>query len=82
MRARGTVAACVALALLASGCNPNDRAFFREGIGTELYTADVLPATDLQNIYLDQLCRQSSFIAAPFSRAAFRASASGRPPAD
>src|SRR5436853_2792794 len=59
MRARGTVAACVALALLASGCNPNDRAFFREGIGTELYTADVLPATDLQNIYLDQLCRQS-----------------------
>ncbi|TMJ05626.1 MAG: hypothetical protein E6G97_02890 [Alphaproteobacteria bacterium] len=59
MRTKGAVATCVALALLASGCNPNDRAFFREGIGTELYTADAIPATDLQNIYLDQLCRQS-----------------------
>jgi hypothetical protein len=56
------VAAIVALglALLVSGCDANDRQYFREGIGTELYTADTASATELQNIYLDYLCRQSS----------------------
>ena len=64
MRA-GIVACCVGLALLVSGCDPNDRNFFRNGIGTELYTADAATATELQNIYLDYLCRQSgSFVGA------------------
>jgi hypothetical protein len=61
----GAILACVGLALLAGGCNPNERAFFREGIGTELYSADALPATDLQNIYLDHLCRQSAPFVGP-----------------
>jgi hypothetical protein len=64
MRA-GIVASCVALALLVSGCDPNERNYFRSGIGTQLYTADTASATELQNIYLDYLCRQSnSFIGA------------------
>jgi hypothetical protein len=64
MRA-GIVAWCVGLALLMSGCDPNDRIYFRDGIGTQLYTAETASATELQNIYLDYLCRQSnSFIGA------------------
>lgn len=53
------VVACVGLALPTSGCDPNDRTYFRQGIGTELYTADTASATELQNIYLDYLCQQS-----------------------
>lgn len=59
MRGFGIVAGCVGLAMLASGCDPNDRAYFRGGIGTDLYTVDTATATELQNVYLDQLCRQS-----------------------
>jgi hypothetical protein len=60
MRTATIAAACVGLALLVSGCDPNDRTYFRNGIGTELYTADTASATEFQNIYLDYLCRQSS----------------------
>lgn len=64
MRA-GIVAGCVGLAMLLSGFDPNDRSYFRSGIGTELYTVDAASATELQNIYLDYLCRQSgSFVGA------------------
>jgi hypothetical protein len=59
------IAGCVGLALLASGCDPNDTTYFRQGIGTELYTADTASATDLQNIYLDYLCRQSNSYIGP-----------------
>jgi hypothetical protein len=59
MRA-GIVASCIALALLVSGCDPNDRTYFRDGIGTQLYTAETASATEFQNIYLDYLCRQSN----------------------
>jgi len=59
MRGKCAITACVGLALLAGGCTPLEKMYFREGIGTELYSPDVLPATELQNIYLDHLCRQS-----------------------
>jgi hypothetical protein len=59
MRGVGVVAGCVALAVLVSGCAPNDRTYFRGGIGTDLYTADTATTTELQNIYLDNLCRQT-----------------------
>jgi hypothetical protein len=59
MRKFGIVAGCVGLALLVSGCDPNDRMYFRGGIGTDLYTPDAALATDLQNAYLENLCRQS-----------------------
>jgi len=60
MGSAGIVAACVGLALLVGGCDLNDRNYFREGIGTDLYTGDTATATELQNVYLDYLCRQSS----------------------
>jgi hypothetical protein len=59
MRIPAIVAGCIALATLLSGCDANDKAYFREGIGTDLYTTDIAAATDLQNTYLDNLCRQS-----------------------
>jgi hypothetical protein len=65
MRAAGVLAGCIALAMLVSGCDPNDRNYFHNGIGTELYTPDTASATDLQNIYLDNLCRQSESFVGP-----------------
>jgi hypothetical protein len=59
MRA-GIVAWCVGSALLVAGCSPNDRAYIRDGIGTQLYTADTASAAELQNIYLDYLCREAN----------------------
>ena len=59
MRGAWGVAACMGLSVVVSGCDPSDKAYFRGGIGTELYTADIAAATDLQNVYLDNLCRQS-----------------------
>jgi hypothetical protein len=59
MRIPGIVAGCIALATLLSGCGPNDKAYFRDGIGTDLYTTDIAAATELQNAYLESLCRQS-----------------------
>jgi len=59
MRGKAAIVACVGLALLAGGCNPLEKMYFREGIGTDLYTVDSATATDLQNAYLDHLCRQS-----------------------
>jgi hypothetical protein len=55
----GIVAGCAALALLVAGCDPVERNYFRTGIGTQLYTSETASATELQNIYLDFLCRQS-----------------------
>ena len=53
------VAGCMALALVVAGCDPNERNYFRTGIGTQLYTTETASATELQNIYLDYLCRQA-----------------------
>ena len=59
MRA-GIVAFCVGLALLVGGCDPNDRVYIRDGVGTQLYTAETASAIELQNIYLEYLCRSAS----------------------
>lgn len=59
MRA-GIVAGCVALALLVGGCDPNDRVYIRDGVGTQLYTAETASSIELQNIYLEYLCRSAS----------------------
>lgn len=58
MRA-GIVAGGVALALLVGGCDTNDSRFFRYGIGTNLYSEDIVQATQHQDIYLTELCRQA-----------------------
>ena len=63
MRRFCVIMVCLVLAFAVSGCDPNDRVYFRDGIGTDLYTPSSLEAADLQNIYLDALCRQSlSFV--------------------
>jgi hypothetical protein len=56
----GIVAGFTALAMLVAGCDPNERDYFRSGIGTQLYTAETASATEFQNIYLDYLCRQAN----------------------
>jgi hypothetical protein len=43
-----------------SGCDPNDRAYVRDGVGTQLYTAATASSIELQNIYLEYLCRSAS----------------------
>jgi hypothetical protein len=58
MRA-GIVAGCIALALLVGGCDTTDSRFFRYGIGTDLYSEDIVQTTQLQDIYLTELCRQA-----------------------
>ncbi len=59
MRSGGIVAGCIALALLVSGCDTTDSRFFRYGIGTELYSEDIVQTTQLQDLYLTELCRQA-----------------------
>jgi hypothetical protein len=78
MRRFGIVAGCVGLAMLVSGCDPNDRAYFRSGIGTELYTVDSANVAELQNLYLDYLCKQSR----PFVGAGAPGCAEERIPSD
>lgn len=58
MRA-GIVAWCVGLSLLVSGCDTTDSRYFSYGIGTNLYSEDIGQTTQLQDIYLTELCRQS-----------------------
>jgi hypothetical protein len=60
MRSVWGIVAFVCLGLALAGCDPNDRAYFRDGVGTQLYTADTASAAELQNIYLDYLCRQAN----------------------
>jgi len=59
MRCAGIVAGCIALALLVSGCDTTDSRYFRYGIGTDLYSEDIVQTTQFQDIYLTELCRQA-----------------------
>src|SRR5229473_426601 len=60
MRGAGIVAGCVGLALLLSGCDPvRDFRYTREGIGTDLYWDGLPTATQLQDIYLANICAQA-----------------------
>jgi hypothetical protein len=56
----GAVAVSLVLALVLVGCDPNEKYYLREGIGTKIYTAETASVTELQNIYLDYLCLQSN----------------------
>ncbi|MCK1446725.1 hypothetical protein IVB43_30605 [Bradyrhizobium sp. 48] len=55
----GTAAVCLALALTAAACDTTDSRYFRYGIGTDLYSTDIADATQLQDFYLTELCRQA-----------------------
>jgi hypothetical protein len=55
----GAVAACLAIALMGVGCDTTDSRYFRYGIGTDLYSTDIVATTQLQDVYLTELCRQA-----------------------
>jgi hypothetical protein len=57
--------ACAGLALSVAACDVGDAQYFRRGIGTDLASPDIATTTELQDIYLDYLCRQTlSFVGA------------------
>jgi hypothetical protein len=59
MRGVGVVVA-LGMALLASGCDPTrDSRYLREGIGTDLYWNGLPADTQLQDIYLANICAQA-----------------------
>ena len=58
MRA-GIVAAGIALALSAGGCSSLDWRYTSEGVGTELYTPDIVNQARFQEIYIGYICQQA-----------------------
>ena len=60
MRLVASVLACVAVALTVAGCDPStDKAYFRQGVGTELYRPDVATSSELQDLYVAHICHQA-----------------------
>jgi hypothetical protein len=60
MRGAGVAAGCMGLALLVGGCDlTKDSRYLREGIGTDLYWDGLPAATQLQDIYLANICAQA-----------------------
>ncbi len=57
MRHVGAWAACVGLAAALAGCNDLD--YIRNGIGTNLRTDDLAVATQIQDAYVGEICRQA-----------------------
>src|SRR5262245_34922449 len=53
------VVAWIAVAIGVAGCNALEGQYFHQGIGTDLASVDAAAATELQNVYLDHLCRQT-----------------------
>jgi hypothetical protein len=53
------VAGCVALAVLVSGCDTLEWRYNREGVGTELYTPDVVDGARIQELYVGYICQQA-----------------------
>lgn len=51
--------ACVASALGLAACGPLDAQYYREGIGTDLYRPELREATQVQDLYIDYICRQA-----------------------
>jgi hypothetical protein len=59
MRAIVAFAAWVALAAVVAGCTSVDGVYIREGIGVNLNTPDLPEVTDLQDVYVGEICRQA-----------------------
>ncbi len=64
MRSRFVILAGLAAALL-GGCDALDGRYIREGIGTTLYTPEVVDSARLQELYVGFICQQAglSFVA-------------------
>src|SRR5262245_62583589 len=65
MQSARAVAACIGLAAAVAACDPLDKRFFREGIGTELYTAELPERTQVQDLYLGYICHQAGLSVIP-----------------
>lgn len=53
---------CVGAAVAVAGCDPStDRVFFRQGIGTELNSGEIVASTEAQNEYVKYVCQQAGF---------------------
>lgn len=59
MRGKGAIVAFVGAALLLTGCGTLDWRYTREGVGTELYTSDVVDGARLQDLYAGYICQQA-----------------------
>jgi hypothetical protein len=57
MRLLAVLAACIGVAV--SACNTLDAQYFNQGIGTELDWAGLPNETQLQDIYVEEICRQA-----------------------
>ncbi len=52
---------CTLLALVTSACNPEqERRYYREGIGNDLYWSDLPESTRLQQLYVGYICEQAA----------------------
>ncbi len=58
--------ACVGIAVAIAGCSSSDKHYFKEGIGANLYSESAIPITDdaaarteLQRIYIADICQQA-----------------------
>ncbi len=51
--------ACVGIALTVAGCDSTDRHYFTQGVGTNIYSDDVVAQTQLQDTYVEQICHQA-----------------------
>jgi hypothetical protein len=60
MRSKGVIVACMGLALLMGGCDSLDSRYFRYGIGTDLYSTDIVETTQYQDLYLTELVGRPS----------------------
>jgi hypothetical protein len=58
MRRLGALVACVAV-MATTACDSLPERYFREGVGSELYSDQLAQATQLQDEYIYYLCRQS-----------------------
>jgi hypothetical protein len=59
MRSLFRLVVCVAIAGLIAGCNLSDNNYFRQGIGTDVYSSELPNATALSDAYVALICRQA-----------------------
>jgi hypothetical protein len=62
MRFIATALLCAGVLVTAAGCDPTDKHFFTQGVGTRLTSDDIAAEknkTDLQDAYIAEICRQA-----------------------
>ncbi len=68
MRFVATAFVCAGVLLTAAACDPTDKHYFTQGVGTRLSSDDVAAEanqTSLQNAYVEQICRQAGLQPTP-----------------